>query len=75
MVTLVDLKSEPLRVLRRFRLDQMGGRPCPASMAIRDGYVYFTDLWACNPIRILLGFPEYHAHAFRFPVVDPAIIF
>jgi sugar lactone lactonase YvrE len=75
MVTLVDVQSEPARVVRRYRLDQMGGRPCPASMVIRNGYVYFTDLWSCNPIRILLRIPEFHAHAYRFPVLDPSLIF
>jgi sugar lactone lactonase YvrE len=74
-VTLVDVRSDPARVVRRFRFDLMGGRPCPASLAIRNGYVYFTDLWACNPIRILLGIPELRAHAYRFPVVDPSILF
>jgi len=48
----------------------MGGRPCPASMTIRDGYLYFTDLWSCSPIRILLGFPKLHNNAYRVRITD-----
>jgi sugar lactone lactonase YvrE len=73
--TVVDLRSQPIRVVKRFRLAMMGGRPCPASMVIRDGYLYFTDLWAANPFRIILGFPEYHTHAFRFAVKDLSTLY
>lgn len=70
LFTVLDLESKPVRVLKRLRMSLMGGRPCPASMVIRDGYLYFTDLWACSPIRILLRMPQYHNHAYRFRVTD-----
>lgn len=75
MFTVVDLKTQPVRVVKRLRMALMGGRPCPASMVIRDGYLYFTDLWAANPFRIVLGFPKLHTHAFRFPVKDLSTLY
>ncbi len=68
--TILDLEAKPARIVKRLRLATMGGRPCPASMVIREGYLYFTDLWSCSPIRILLGFPAYREHAYRFQVTD-----
>jgi len=73
--TVVDLRAQPARVFKSLRLAQMGGRPCPASMVIRDGYLYFTDLWSCSPIRILLGIPKWHNHAYRFRVLDLASLY
>jgi sugar lactone lactonase YvrE len=73
--TVVDLRAQPARALKSLRLAQMGGRPCPASMVIRDGYMYFTDLWACSPIRILLGIPKWHNHAYRFRILDLASLY
>ncbi len=70
MFTVVDVESRPTRVVKTFRLAQMGGRPCPASMVIREGSLYFTDLWSCSPIRILLGMPKWHNHVYRFRVLD-----
>ncbi len=75
MFTVVDLQAQPVQVIKRFRLDLMGGRPCPASMVIRDGYLYFADLWSCNPIRILLGIPKWHNSAYRFRVLDLSLIY
>ncbi len=66
----VDLRSRPARVMKSYRLALMGGRPCPAFMAVRDGHLYFTDLWTCSPLRILLGIPKWHNHAYRFRVLD-----
>jgi hypothetical protein len=48
----------------------MGGRPCPSSMTIRDGYLYFTDLWSCSPARLWMNLPKYRQHAYRFRVTD-----
>jgi sugar lactone lactonase YvrE len=70
MVSVVDLHAKPPVITKRFRLESSGGRPCPASMVIRDGYLYFTDLWACSPAKILLGRPEWHRHVYRFLVTD-----
>jgi sugar lactone lactonase YvrE len=70
LFSVVDLESRPPRVVKRLSLARMGGRPCPASMVIRDGHLYFTDLWSCNPLRIILGIPNYHTHAWRCPVMD-----
>ena len=75
MFSIVDLQAQPIRVVKQFRLDLMGGRPCPASMVILDGYLYFTDLWSCNPIRILFGIPRWHNHAYRFRVMDLSSIY
>lgn len=75
MFSVVDLQAQPIRVVKQLRLDLMGGRPCPASMVIRDGYLYFTDLWSCNPVRILLGIPKWHNHAYRFRVMDLSSIY
>ncbi len=73
--TVLDLQAKPVHVAKQLRLATMGGRPCPASMVIRDGYLYFTDLWSCSPIRLLLGFPSYREHAYRFQVTDLASIY
>jgi gluconolactonase len=70
LFTVVDVLSRPARVVKQIRLALMGGRPCPASMVVRDGYVHFTSLWSCNPIRILLRFPKWEQHAYRFRVTD-----
>ncbi len=70
LITVVDLNLRPAAAIKSFRLALMGGRPCPASMTIRDGYLYFTDLWSCSPFRILLGVPKWHNHAYRFRVLD-----
>ncbi len=75
MFTVVDLRARPARAFKSFGLSQMGGRPCPASMVIRDGYLYFTDLWGCSPLRILLGIPKWHNHAYRFRVLSLSAIF
>jgi len=75
MFTVVDLEARPARVLKRLRLALMGGRPCPASMVIREGYVFFTDLWACSPVRILLGIPKWRSHAYRFRVTDLSSVY
>jgi hypothetical protein len=68
--TILDLQASPVRAAKQIRLAQMGGRPCPAFMVIRDGYLYFTDLWSCSPVRLLLRMPEYREHAYRFQVTD-----
>jgi sugar lactone lactonase YvrE len=70
MFTVVDVEARPARVVKQLALSMMGGRPCPASMTIRDGYLYFTDLWSCSPIRILLGFPKLHNNAYRVRITD-----
>lgn len=75
LFTVLDLDARPARVVRRIRADLMGGRPCPASLAIRDGYLHFTDLWSCKPVLILLGIPNYHTHAWRLPVLDLTMLF
>ncbi len=75
LFTVIDIKSRPARVAKQIRLDQMGGRPCPASMVIRDGYLYFTDLWSCSPVRLLLRTPKYRQHAYRFRVTDLASLY
>lgn len=75
LFTVLDLQAQPVRVLKRISAAQMGGRPCPASLAIRDGYLYFTDIWSCNPFRIALGFPKYHQFVFRFKVTDLAMVY
>jgi sugar lactone lactonase YvrE len=75
MVSVVDLQTNPPAIVKRFRLETGEGRPCPASMAIRDGYLYFTDLWACSPVRILLRRPEWHRHVYRFRVTDLSNLF
>ncbi|HYK89542.1 MAG TPA: hypothetical protein VE398_12275, partial [Acidobacteriota bacterium] len=68
--TVVDLRGRPPRAIKSFHLAQMAGRLCPASMVIHDGYLYFTDVWACSPLRILLGMPRWHNHVYRFRVLD-----
>ncbi len=73
--TVLDLRAKPIRIVKRIRLSTMGGRPCPASMVIRDGYLYFTDLWSCSPIRILLGYPRYREHAYRLRITDLTSIY
>ncbi len=75
LFTVVDLHLSPARAVKSFRLALMGGRPCPASMTIRDGYLYFTDLWSCSPLRILLGIPKWHNHAYRFRVLDLSALY
>ena len=73
--TVIDINSSPARIAKQIRLDQMGGRPCPASMVIRDGYLYFTDVWSCSPVRLLLRTPKYREHAYRFRVTDLASLY
>ena len=75
LFTVLDLQAQSVRVLKQISAAQMGGRPCPASMVIRDGYLYFTDIWSCNPLRIALGFPNYHQFVFRFKVTDLSMIY
>ncbi len=75
LFTVLDLKAQPPRVLKRISAAQMGGRPCPASLTIHDGFLYFTDIWSCNPLRILLGFPKYHQFVYRFKVTDLAMVY
>ncbi len=75
LFTVLDLRAQPVRVLKRISAAQMGGRPCPASLAIRDGFLYFTDIWSCNPFRILLGFPKYHQFVYRFKVTDLSMVY
>jgi sugar lactone lactonase YvrE len=75
MFTVVDVEAQPPQVVKRLAMALMGGRPCPASMTIRDGYLYFTDLWACSPFRILFGFPKLHNHAYRFRVTDLSALY
>ncbi len=70
MFTVLDLQSSPPRVVKRLAASLMGGRPCPASMVIRDGHLYFTDIWACSPFRLMLGYPAFHHHAYRFRLLD-----
>jgi sugar lactone lactonase YvrE len=70
MFTVLDVDARPARVVKRLGLALMGGRPCPASMVIRDGSLYFTDLWSCSPIRLLLRMPDFRHSAFRFKVTD-----
>ena len=75
LFTVLDLDARPVRVLKQVSAAQMGGRPCPASLVIRDGYLYFTDIWSCNPLRIVLGFPNYHQFVYRFKVTDLSMIY
>jgi sugar lactone lactonase YvrE len=75
MFTVVDLQAQAPHAVKRLSMLLMGGRPCPANMVIRDGYLHFTDLWACSPIRILLGVPKWHTHAFRFRVINMANLY
>ncbi len=75
LFTVLDLQAQPVRVIKRISAAQMGGRPCPASLAIRAGYLYFTDIWSCNPFRIILGFPKYHQFVYRFKVTDLAMVY
>ncbi len=75
LFTVLDLAAQPVRVIKRISVAQMGERPCPASLSIRDGFLYFTDLWSCNPFRILLGFPKYHQFVYRFKVTDLAMVY
>ncbi len=75
MFSILDLHAHPVRILKRLSMALMGGRPCPASMVIREGYLYFTDLWSCSPIRILLRMPDYRRHAYRFRVLDLATFY
>jgi DNA-binding beta-propeller fold protein YncE len=75
LFTVLDMQAQPVRVLKRISAAQMGGRPCPASLVIRDGYLYFTDIWSCNPFRIAIGFPNYHQFVFRFKITDLAMIY
>lgn len=70
MFTVIDLQAAPPTVVKRYSMSLMGGRPCPASMLMRDGYMYFTDRWACSPLNLLSGSPRYHQHAFRFRLLD-----
>jgi sugar lactone lactonase YvrE len=74
LITVVDVDSTPALVMKRIRLAQMGGRPCPASVAILDGDLYFTDLWSASPLRILAGFPKLRRSAYRFRVTDLSAI-
>jgi sugar lactone lactonase YvrE len=75
LFTVLDLQAQPVRVLKQIGVAQMSGRPCPASLVIRDGYLYFTDIWSCNPLRIALGFPKYHQFVFRFKITDLAMVY
>ncbi len=75
MFTVVDLAARPPGVVRRYSVSLMGGRPCPASTLIRDGYLYFTDPWACSPLRLLAGSPTYHRHTFRFRLLDLSTLY
>lgn len=75
LVTVVDVQARPARVLKRYRLARMGERPCPASIEIRGDYLYFTDLWSASPLRIVLGLPRYHHHAYRFHVADLTAVY
>jgi sugar lactone lactonase YvrE len=70
LFTTIDVLSHPARIVKQIRPVLMGGRPCPASMVIRDGYLHFTSLWTCNPVRILFRFPKWEQHAYRFHVTD-----
>lgn len=75
MFTVIDLQSQAPRIVKHLGMSLMGGRPCPANMIIRGGYLYFTDLWACSPVRILLGMPKWHNHAYRFRVLSIANLY
>ena len=75
MVSVIDLQARPPRIVKRLQASLMGGRPCPALLAIRHGYLYFTDLWSCNFFRILLGIPKWHSHAYGFRVTDLASLY
>ncbi len=75
LITVLDLKSNPPHPAKRISLATMGGRPCPASLTIRDGYLYFTDLWSCSPARLLMGIPQYRQHAYRFRITDLTSIY
>jgi sugar lactone lactonase YvrE len=75
LFTVADLQARPPRVVKQLSLARMGGRPCPASLVIHDGYVYCSDVWACSPIRLLLGMPELRTHAYRFHVSDLAALY
>jgi sugar lactone lactonase YvrE len=74
LITVIDVDGSPAVVVKHIRLAQMGGRPCPASFAIMDGNLYFTDLWSASPIRILLGFPKLRRSVYRFRVTDLSVI-
>ncbi len=39
-------------------VDDGRAAPAPRPLLIRDGYLYFTDLWACSPLRLLAGRPD-----------------
>jgi sugar lactone lactonase YvrE len=75
LVSVVDLAGNPPRVVRRLGMGLSGIRPCPASLVIRDGYLYFTDLWECSPIDLLLGKPKWHQSVTRFRVTDLSSLF
>ena len=73
LITVVDIDSSPSVVVKRIRLAQMGGRPCPASFQILDGNLYFTDLWSASPLRVLAGLPKFRRSAYRFRVTDLSV--
>lgn len=75
LFTVLDLRAQPVRILKRISVAQMGDRPCPAFLVIHDGYLYFTDIWSCNPLRIVLGFPKYHQFVFRFKITDLSMVY
>jgi hypothetical protein len=75
LITIIDLQSQPPRVIKQISLAQIGGRPCPTSMEIRDGYLYFTDIWTCSPLRLLFRIPKWRNHAYRFRIVDLTRLF
>jgi sugar lactone lactonase YvrE len=75
LLSVVDLRTTPARISRRFGMGLTGTRPCPASLTIREGYLYFTDLWECSPLDILLGKPKWHQSVCRFRVTDMSSLY
>jgi sugar lactone lactonase YvrE len=75
VITVLDVRQRPARTIKQIRLALMGGRPCPAGLAILDGYMYVTDLWTCNPLRLLLGRPKWANRAYRFRVNDLSALY
>lgn len=75
LITVLDVNSQPARIVKRIRLTVMGGRLCPGGIIIRDGYLYFTDIWTCNPLRLALGIPKWQSHTYRFRITDLASLY
>jgi len=75
MFTLLDVKAQPPRIVKRLSVTLMGGRLCPGGMFIQDGYLYLTDLWSCSPLRLALGMPKWQTHAYRFQTPDPTAFY